>query len=256
MRDLFNIKPFSLLLALALLSMTACGDEEPQGNTLELNFSGKYDNEALLLGNTYELNGDNVAFNVLQFYVSEIALVKDDGTEVEILDIGFLNFYNNHSTSTQAGQETLTIDGVPDGQYTAIQLGVGVPADLNNTDPSSYKSGHPLSRSEMYWSWNAGYIFSMIEATLDTSLNAVPDLFLTYHSGANDLYGTTTLPINLEIIEGQTASLNLSLDAKQIFMPNGEFYDVINNPQSHTDGAKFQIALDIITNLRNAISLE
>ncbi|MFC6590953.1 MbnP family protein [Deinococcus lacus] len=90
--------------------------------------------------------------NEVKFYVSNVALVRADGSEVPVRGLSLAKLPGS-------GQSSLMFRGqAPAGEYRGLRFDVGVPRDLNHRDASAARG--PLSIEEgMYWAWNSGYIF-------------------------------------------------------------------------------------------------
>ncbi len=254
MKNLIWLLIFPILFA-------ACDSEEidPTKGTVELNMKATYGDDQFIMNDFYEYdNGMQISFATLLFYISDVKLVNEANEEFSLAEVGFVNFYNNHSTAATAGNgEDILSASLKEGTYKSLRFGVGLPAAINSTNPSDYGPDSPLSRTEMYWDWKGTYIFSMVEGNLDTLANGgnpTPDLGLTYHSGADAMYRQVEIPINFVVKAQETQGLQLELDARKIFITDTVF-DVKTNFKSHADPADYQIAETIITNLANAISV-
>lgn len=248
------------LLATGLLYFSACDPVEPapEETTLHFNFAGQYDGQTLVLNQSYPFTSDmDLMYSTLLFYVSDVRLVTVDDQEVVIKDVDMVNFYDHHTTAATASEgETLTFEDVPEGEYKAIRFGIGLPADLNATNPADYPSTHPMSRTEMYWDWRGTFIFSMIEGSVDTLQNGTPDVFLTYHSGSDAMYEQVELPYNFTISGGDELTVPMTLDAKKILYTTEGPYDVKNNNVTHTTTDDYHIAETVIRNLAKAIAIK
>lgn len=114
----------------------------------------------------------------LRFYVSNVRLVRKNGTTVP-LTLGKNNAFN---LTSKAGRVTLidlengtgACDGdaamnkvvkgtVPHGDYVGARFYVGVPWQENHTDTVGAPA--PLDITAMTWSWQSGRKFSKIEVT-------------------------------------------------------------------------------------------
>jgi hypothetical protein len=89
----------------------------------------------------------------------------------------------------------------PAGRYRALSLSIGVPATcetgerLNHSDASAMK--WPLDvDSDMYWSWNPGYVFLKYEGQLSTGSEQAR---FFYHVGADERFATVELAHDLTI---------------------------------------------------------
>src|SRR5690606_5127759 len=153
----------STITAFALL-LSSCEYKnlEDLNATVELNFKANYDDELLLLEKEYLYGDDNmpIKFSQFNFYIADVALIRESGTAAELIDIGFVDFpYDlNQARDAEKGQ-VIQLKGIPTGKYVGIRIGFGVPAALNATKPNNYPSSNPLSMASHYWDgWNS-YIF-------------------------------------------------------------------------------------------------
>ena len=138
--------------------------------------------------------------NRLEYYISEITLIHDGGTETLIEDLWVL-----------ADASTLTeVDlGLHDvSTLEKILLHVGVDPDHNHLDPSSYQGTHPLAPKfpSMHWGWTAGYRFVALEGKGGTNLDQVIEL----HGLGDTNYLTTEIELD---ITAEDNSIVINLDA-------------------------------------------
>jgi len=108
-----------------------------------------------------------------RLYVSNIALVRADGTSVPVaLDqdgkwqyrsVALLDFENASAGCANGTVDTRDIvtGSVPQGQYKGVKFTIGVPFELNHSDPTLAPS--PLNLTSMFWTWQAGYKFIKID---------------------------------------------------------------------------------------------
>lgn len=122
-------------------------------------------------------------FNVtrLQYYISEISIIHDGGTETAIEDL-FVLVNASQATEVDLGSHDITnVEG--------INFYIGVDPDFNHLDPASYPNGHPLAPSfpSMHWGWAAGYRFVAIEGKGGSSYN---QLYQLHGLGDNNYFKT------------------------------------------------------------------
>ncbi len=262
-----------LLLFGVVLFANSCKDN-PQvelTSDVNLNFNANYNDELLLLEKEYLYEGDMpIKFSQFNFYVANIALIKQIGNEfeeTELLEIDFVDFpYNlNQAVEAEKGQ-TIQIKKIPVGEYDGIKIGFGVPADLNRTKPNEYSSGNPLSMASHYWDGWSSYIFSKIEGKADMNFDGSFETNdgegLAYHMGTDEVYTTRTLFENLSLKDNETLELQLNIDLKALFlMPNpdydanGDGYLDIENFESVHAADRLEIAKQMMNNFSEAISL-
>lgn len=130
--------------------------------------------------------GDQFKINRLDYYLAEITLYHDGGQATAVTD---------HYILVKAGREgSLRLDSLGNFNITqldSIRFGIGVDGGRNNSDISTYASGHPLSYQSpsMHWGWAAGYRFVAIEGVTGTSMG----LGWQIHGLGNQNYGYTTV---------------------------------------------------------------
>ncbi len=216
-------KSRTIISLLCLVILGAC-TEEPQvtveTSSLKLSFTANFDGEPIVMNEkTYLYNGNPIRFSKVNFYLSDLTLGGK-----EIIDVTFVDLTKTH-TSEQAAEEgtVLSFSKIPVGAYNAIELGIGVPADLNRTKPSEYSTSHPLgsdNTSEYWEAWNS-YIFVKIEGQYDSDNDGFDedDVAFAYHVGQDEFYKklSNKSTLDLDIVAGEPTDLELRLDIKQLF---------------------------------------
>ncbi len=245
----------------SLLLAASCGKENTNPidtAKLNLSFRATYGGEALILEQkNYTYKGNPIRFTRINFYVSDMAAVNNDG-ETELAEIQFINLTETHKTQVDAEQGTvMTFSKVPVGTYNQLKFGVGVPADLNKTNPSDYSTSHPLGadNSGEYWEAWDSYIFAKIEGQFDTDGNGFDgnDISFAYHAGRDNLYSPIKLDNSINLTAGNTTELVFELDIKTLFsFPQGDLIDLeSHNPNGH--GAENFLIMD---NFKRALQLK
>lgn len=135
-------------------------------NSIQLNINHKL-GDADFAMNTPAQNNLNDDFEVsrMEYYISEIAITHDGGTETAIDNVWILV---NADEPTQVDLGNYDIDMVE-----KVSFYVGVDPDHNHLDPSSYQSAHPLAPKfpSMHWGWTSGYRFVAFEGNGGSSFN-------------------------------------------------------------------------------------
>lgn len=163
---------FAGILSILLISFTfvSCHKEELDSidpnakNSVSIEFDNRVGDQKMVLGTTPYKNGSGETFSLTTFnyFVSNIALKKEDGTVV--------NFPNQYFLVRQADARTQTIQltDVPAGNYGELSFMIGVDS-LKSVGGAGDRTGvlDPTSYGEdgMYWSWNSGYLFMKMEGT-------------------------------------------------------------------------------------------
>lgn len=247
---------FILFVGLTLMA-SKCEDDAIPSAQLDMNFKASFGADPLVMfadDYAYE-DGMNVKFQLFQFYISEITLLKDlsSGSGTEILDVELVSFKDiQNATAAQAGID-ISISDIPPGDYAGIRIGLGIDPDLNKTNTGDYTPGHPLS--DHYWSAALGYVFTKIEGNADLEGNGDFEEKLTYHIGTDTYFRSKTFTKAISVENGQTNDLNFTIDLKKVLVnDNGEFIDFRVTPQDHTNDASLDTF--VADNLKEALKLE
>ena len=208
--------------------------------------------------------GRDYRVDAFRMYISEISLIKEDGSEVLLSDINLFDLANGGPAKRVKHGFTAykTYQEVEPGSYKGIKFGIGIPDRLND-DPASYALDHPLSISnQMYWSWRAGYRYITLEGKVD-STQAMDGVALAqsfgYHIGKdsvnspNVIYQVLTFdgPEDaFTVVENQEAHIEFAVDVQQIFFPESDPIDLVNEAISHSvPGEQYDLAKRVTTNL-------
>lgn len=166
----------SALCAFTILSCSS--DDDPATHNVVLQFNNTFKNSTIVLAeqnsSTASKNISEVGqihyFSELKYVVSNIHLVKADGTEVPC----HANDLDRGATVVdQAKPHTwqYTLSDIPEGEYTQLRFGLGVKAELNNLDQERFPKFYAeagANDTEMMWEWGTGYRFTKIEGFYDT----------------------------------------------------------------------------------------
>ncbi len=251
-----RISFYSFLIVL-LLATVGCkdkneGETTPPSTTgqlkitLDTRWQDESYNDTAVVQDAY---GNQLRIDAFVSYISNLRLLKSDGSTHLLKDYSLINFASNN---------VLTFD-VPAGEYTGLQFLIGVPADVNtDTDPAQYPNDHVLSvpgSQGMFWNWNTGYIFTKLEGKADTSGTNQPLLYgFAYHTGDDHYSKTATLYKDVSISNGATHNETLRLQIDKIFSPdNGTDIDLTVNPSFHSPGPLMDA---FATNFAHAFTLE
>jgi uncharacterized repeat protein (TIGR04052 family) len=120
----------------------------------------------------FGIDGDRTNAKVLQFYVHAIELIDEHGKPhpfrfaVEAPwqneRVALIDLAGDASTPRRlAVSGTVAGEG---GEYSAIRLTVGVPFELNHSNPLA--AAAPLDRGEMFWNWQSGHKFLRADLTV------------------------------------------------------------------------------------------
>lgn len=256
-REMKNLRYFTMA-ALAAITLTSCEKTEEtidpvnsneQKGSFTLEFEHRFDGSNLMLNQNYTNgSGEDLTFNKVRYYVSNIILEKMDGTmwmeeeSYHLVDVSELSSLE------------IKLENVPAGEYHKLSYMIGVDS-LRNI--SGAQDGALSPNNDMFWSWNSGYIFAKFEGTSSASGSGN----FTYHiggfKGENKAMITKTFDLHSQILKlNPTAStqVHMIVDLKKLFdgmhkvsistMPNMTMPGMMALHLAHNFGAG--IALDHI----------
>jgi uncharacterized repeat protein (TIGR04052 family) len=168
-----TMKNLFALTALAL-TVSACSTlpSPPTSQAVELKFAAQINGQPFACGQRYEGVGttrSTITPSDFRMYVSEVKLVRQDGSTVpvqltqdgvwQLQSVALLDFENGTGPCRNGTEATNTsVRGqVPAGEYTGVELTVGVPFAQNHQDPTVAPA--PLNSTAMFWNWQGGYKF-------------------------------------------------------------------------------------------------
>ncbi len=217
---------FPLLAAAFVLS--GCKNDEVKADRLpgqlNLSFDARVNDADFALNTDFRIGSATYRFDRLRYWVSNVALVDDEGQEYRVPG----SYYLIEETSpvpVQDGafvypakkREEVSIQQLPAGTYRKIKFSIGVDPKYN--DNLSLQAGE-LSQlngmTNISWMWHTSYIFTSVggtltEATAGKKISAETGLNTNYRSVEFDL------PDPLSISSGNTgASVAFRLDVAKI----------------------------------------
>jgi hypothetical protein len=183
----------------------------------------------------------------LRYYISNIVLIKNDGSELPLTGKVILANPANHDYE---------LANVPVGTYNGFKFMVGLDSTVNHSDPTTYPAENPLSIQSpgIHWSWNSGYIFMKIEGMVDTTLgaNGPLDMEYFYHIGLDELKRTIDFSTSaFTVVSGSDLEIGLEFDLLEAL----NNVDMRTEYDTHTFN-NMPLATKIADNWQNAFSLE
>ena len=236
---------------------------ELQGNgKIALQFENYVGEEKLTLGadanaaKAYTSNGQTLKFSEVKYVITNIVLVKADGTKVayhtEDLDKGgfLINQENTASLSP-------ILSEIPQGDYKGIEFGLGVKRELNNLSlqdkfPNFYRlTGSFKQEQIMHWEWANGYRFVKLEGWYSNA-TATNDT-LSIHMGSA-FKGTKVVGEDKKVKEIKDEYLNVDRDAFRFI--SLDFPKTLSVKKGATAKVTIKADLDKLVNGTNKITLE
>lgn len=181
-------------------------------------------NEALL-GEEYTLNGLDVVFNRIQYYVHDITFYSDhDGNDSLRVDGKYLLI--------GSGANNFELGNIEMGHIHMMSFKIGVDPVTNSQSEAEFlarPSSDPLSAQNppMHWSWAAGsgYKFAVFEGTF----GAGSDNFV-YHNATDELLRSTgMMMVHLDLNPDEINQIDIKLNLATVYSD----VDIASNPSSH-----------------------
>lgn len=226
-----NLKTYLFVLA-ALSVMASCqkDDPVPAANNITLRFNNTFKNTTIVLGDASSVaatkntsaEGQVHHFSEVKYVVSNIRLIKADGTEIP---------YNINDLDKGAAvinqSQPLTLDfmlsNVPSGEYKQIKVGLGIKKELNTLDQVKFPKFYAAAGAndtQMMWEWGTGYRFTKLEGFYDADHKP-----MSIHTGSTvegqegaytqgvDAYRDITLDLTTNAVVGRKAPrINIKAD--------------------------------------------
>ena len=180
--------------------------------------------------------GNAFTLQRLEYYISEIRLIHDNGNIIEIDKYYILA---NGSIDSSYSLGIYDIENLE-----AIHFSVGVDETANHSDPSSYDASHPLSPKfpSMHWGWAAGYRFVALEGK--TGDNFLLD-FQVHALGDQNYFETIIETTGDELPDG---SIEINIDADYTKAISG-----INISQGLVVHGDYGAAIDVMKNFNEHV---
>lgn len=219
---------------------------------LKVNVKPKFNGELISFDSVYHnISGYRIRFSDIKFYMTYAKV----GNGTDWTDAYSVAKYD-YSEST----ELFTAEVSP-GTYSQLRFDVGVDSIRNHSDPASYPSDNPLnivSSSGMFWTWNTGYIFVVIEGQYDTDSlgTGMPTVNFSYHLGLDEFLRTNTQSVNMNLVEKMTTEVDYELNMDQFFYNSTDTLDIDANPIIHSTVGQLAITEMLSDNFNNNLILE
>jgi hypothetical protein len=201
------------LLLMGIALVTSCKKEEDLSGNVQLVLDHEFDNQPFRADTTtlYEFSdGMQASFSSLRYYFTNIRLQNDKGEWWAEED-------SYHIIDATKDKPSIMLT-VPEGKYTSIAYTVGVDSVKNF---SGAQAGALSPSNGMFWSWQTGYIFMIVEGQcpqIDRS-----NKFFIHHVGGfvapNNAVrnGTAEFPVPLVTGDNPAQKITLGVNVRQLY---------------------------------------
>lgn len=240
-----------LAILIVITFFSGCKQEPcectPQ-NIVEVSFQLQKDGQNLDIQEEFTVDSLGIIVQKLRFYISHLSIHNTNNYDSKLSDITIVDLEEPVLTTFQFLAD--------EGNYDAMQFGVGLDATQNGQDPATFPLEYPLSTFyNMYWGWAAKYKFMEFQGKANPSgaIGNPNEVSFSYHPGANDFYRTYTIPVSFNV-SSTKSTIVINIDYDTIFNGAAGSVDVLTENQSHTTPADYDIAEKIIFNFGESLS--
>jgi len=227
-----HIKTIVLYSLLILLGFSACkknkktAEDDPNDPTTTTTPTGTFDLHLHTYIGSSEVDAYNIVYtddngrkmfvSMAQLYISDIQLVKLDGSTFNFTGKKVLKLLEF---------ESYIVGEAPVGNYKSIRFKVGLDAATNQLSPTTPSDSALLNKPAMWFSSSVqpdGYVFMNVQGKIDTTAdasgtNAQMQPF-TFKIGTNANYKQVTMPDkNFSIVPDQVQFGHIIIDYTKLF---------------------------------------
>lgn len=213
------------ILLISGLFFASCNNAKT--GDLNIVFQANYGDEVLEFGKTYnQLDGTAFTITRSDFFMSDVRMIKDDGTEEFLSDLEQIDF------DSSPGGIKVSFEDVDATNYESIKFSIGLLPDVNATQPSDYDAASPLANAGYYWSAWDSYIFTKTEGRVDDGTGSITTGWI-FHTGKDELLTDVTINVDRSVKGDELNEFRIVMDHKGLFEENGEAVELgINHDPS------------------------
>lgn len=219
----------------------------PSEANVKLRMNHKVGADSLILGQMNYTNaaGNQYQVDMLKYYITNITLIKADGTEwksnnYDLVDVGIDSSAN------------ISLAKIPNGTYQKMRFYIGVDSVRNHTGA---QEGDLNPIYGMIWTWNTGYIFFKHEGYFKDASGALKSL--TYHFGTDRALTTVEVPFSgngLEI-KGVDKKMTVNFDLNSTYESPNKVNFINNNNHQSTSSFDDRWIKDLKENFADAFTI-
>jgi len=233
-----------------VLFIQAC-DEKKVEDSFTLNFKAKFENQAFQTGKEFtDASGKKWKIDDLNFYFSNLRLIKQDGAEVTLTELGYTSFKDAATT-------TFKFNDIPLGKYTGVKFNAGLTPAQNDVNPN-FLADNDVRLNTTFWEW-LKYIFIRLEGRADLNKDSNFETLLVYHIGTDELMREVFINSSFDINAGDfQKNILIELD-KAFSISPGLDIAVYQQSYTHSDPKvidNFPTAIIFADNFSKSFSLE
>ncbi len=166
------------IVILLIILLTACVPQQTRNKKhsvvskngqVELVFTPMVDTAIFSFDRTYiSPSGESFKIHKIKFFISDIACSSSNMPEARAISNAsngvYLVDFSEATIDTNSNKLMSSVRfDVAEGCYSDIRFNLGLPRALNHADPTMAPAPLDLAKADMFWEWNSGYIFLLIE---------------------------------------------------------------------------------------------
>jgi len=212
MKNRLNRISSIVILAAALVTIHSCKPDKTDTLKTTINFKSTFGSEALVLNKLVATSaGDSIKFTMSKILLSEIDLLKADGSSVRLKDAVFFG-------EAQSFQSVLSDNtgNFSSGDFTGIRFNFGLTTAQNNTDPSTAPCPSAYcSDYDMWWGPTLKYTNIKVEGLVKPNGSGT-FYSLMYHVGKPVNFRTITISQPIVLTKDKDNAITIALDLKKV----------------------------------------
>jgi hypothetical protein len=177
--------------------------------------------------------GETYTVNNLKFFLSDIAFSRSDIAERSAQSATavhgvYLADFTQTIQDTMPGKLRYKASfEMQTGAYSDIRFNIGIPRLLNHGDPTQAPSPLDIGNADMFWEWNSGYIFFLLEGKSNYAEDSILHIAVGGDSrimpvSFGDLFNAVPL---VRVEEDVSTRIYFKLDLNRMFInADGSFY--------------------------------
>lgn len=244
MKHLFYLLMASCFVLIASCKQPIAPVPTPTNANVNIHFNHKVNGATIIQDTLLYTNASGNLFSVhlLKYYVSNIILVKDDGSEFKLNNYDLINAFDANYSNANASN-------VPNGTYTSMKFFIGVDSLRNHTGA---QEGDLDPANNMFWSWSTGYVFFKHEGSFKDSSNNIQPLL--FHLGNDRALSAIQIPVSL-VVNGEDKIMNINFDITKMYNAPLINFNFDNNHMSTSVSDSIWIN-NMIANMNDVFSFE
>jgi hypothetical protein len=211
MKQIFFQTAYIGILSAFLFTISGCKPDKTNTFKTTINFKSTFEGEQLVLNKLVATSsGDSIKFTMSKILLSEIDLLKSDGSSVRVKDAVF--FGEAQSFQSVLSDNTANFSS---GDFTGIRFNFGLTTAQNNTDPSTAPCPSAYcSDYDMWWGSTLKYTNVKIEGLVKPNGSST-FYSLMYHVGKPVNFRTITITQPIALSKDKDNAFTISLDLKK-----------------------------------------